>query len=200
MGKRLIEILRKRFQWISKNPLIVGIMILVIGWIGIGIYDELILPKIQEYKERSHIRNIAFLIYPEVLGNVNKIKACIAEIDNGKKIELKEIKFSIALYATHYKVGIFGGGELDKQLANFYNNLNSIDIYFKKVDFERIKAQGESVSQLLSENYGCQDYDKIYSFNGENETIAVSSDTVTFTDTHRAASGVVVIIDSNKKD
>lgn len=136
---------------------------------------KITLPIQLEYNT-DDISDIAFAIYTEVLGNVKKINVCMNKIDAGEEIDFGKIKFSQELYEKHYKAGLFGSGELDKQLANFYNNLNSIDILFKKGDFIRIKAQGDHVLQLLSERYGCQDYDIIYPSEQNTDMTAASGD------------------------
>lgn len=194
---------------ILRHPLFIAICApLVVGLI-FWISSQWIVPIIQKNQIYSYKRNIAFSIYPEVLGNVNKIKVCITKLDAKEKLETDNIKFSTELFKKYYKEGLFGGGELDKQLANFYNNINSIDILFNKIDYERIRDQGESVLQLLSNNYYCIDYDKVYLFRSGagmmatsqatlvNTPIAASSDTVIFKATPIATSGVAVHVNQD---
>lgn len=187
---------------ILRHPLFIAICAaIVIATLNYWVFPEVrkkIDCKARQYEEYSNRRNIAYSIYPEVLGNVNKINVYISKPYSKQKLETINIKFATKLYELHYKTGIFGGGELDKQLANFYNGLNSVGVGFKKADLERMKAQGISVLQMLEKDYGCRDYDKMFSSDSPKEMMAVSSDTVTLVTTPMVASGVVVTTSENK--
>lgn len=170
---------------IWKHPLLTYIVypliVIFLAWGIPELVTGVLKPRIQEHQNYLYRRNVASIIYPEVLGNVRKINLCINKFDAGDTHPYKKIKFSTKLFEKHYKEGDFGGNELDLQLANFYNNLNQVDSLFTRADFVRIKAQGDHIIGLLSKEYGCKDYDSFSEIEvGGSEIFAVSADTITY--------------------
>jgi len=161
---------------ILRHPLFIAMSVLLIGWIGTLIKEQWIVPKIKENKENSVKQTIALSIYSEVLGNVKKIELCLVEIEAGKIIDSDKFRFSGELYRKHFTPGIFGGGTLEQQITNFYNGIFSLSPLYKKIDYERLKQQGDEVLQLLKDKYGFQDFDQLSLSNEKTGMITVSAD------------------------
>jgi hypothetical protein len=167
-------------QSIYNDPFVKGVFYPVLVFLIIWMFRTPISNYIEQKKIESNRRDVAYLLYPEVLGDVKKLDICIANVGKTQNFDINKIKFSQEAFRQNYKDGLFGGDNLDGQLANFYNGINSIDILFKKPDFILIESQGKNVLQLLTERFGVHDF-----FNPNNTStqnyVAATQDTLTAT-------------------
>lgn len=94
-------------------------------------------------KDYGKKQQIAFLIYPEILSNL-------------EGVDKKGNNFVQTDYRSFYKA--FNILKIDGQLKNFYTNLERFDGNLSREDLLLIKEQGEEVKRLLNYYFGCRDF------------------------------------------
>lgn len=115
-------------------------------------------------------QNFSCRFYAEVLANVNELDKVLEEIGT-PGFNLNKRKF---IYDDYKKYDpSFGFNELDKQIKNFYINLQKLDGYMRG-QITETRDQGKDILNKLEQNFGCRDY-----FQGALGDHAVSADTVT---------------------
>ena len=129
--------------------------------------------------------NCAQKVCTEVLGNINEIDFAINEYKDFKRHPNK-YKFVSSAYE---KCGSFDNSQLNRQLSNFFVNVNKINEKYTVEDFRVVRDQGLDVKRMLNEQYGCTDY-----FLFKQETQAASQDTMVIVppNAYHVTSGVTV--------